>query len=384
MKAVSEKQQNLQWVKTLDSKFYVNSAGISMNGDRIVAGTFFFAYSPTGVYATPASTNQFGTFCLDRHGNQLWADKFQGVEGVYAVAISPSGAVAAAGGMIEPHSGFLRAYDANEGTQIANYATGTRVNQIALSLDGGVMLAGADKVYLAQQKNGVFPQDPSTYSVPATTRNNVQSVSMPKDGSWFAVGDYAGTVYMIENNSGSFGMVYQSATGLLGTVHCVAAASLGDWFIAVGGDPVVYLFNTQSIQQGTFVDKFALPATGRAGWAAISATGETISVVQNIGKTGVVYALQNKGGKLSQAWSQPTLANPNSTSLDAAGLHVTVADGYPDGTPGHFYLFNGTNGDPVWNYETSNMSWPMFIDSFGDAIVAGSDNGDVYYFTPDQ
>ena len=383
MTSAPEKTQSPQWIRQMDPPYYVNSTAISMNGERVIAGTFFFAYSPTGEYETPALPKQFGTFCLDSHGNQLWADKFQGVEGVYTVAISPSGGVAAAGGMIQPQTGFLRVYNANDGTQLANYSAGARINQIALSMDGGVIVAGADKVYLAEQRNGQFPQTPSTFSVPTTTRNNVQSVSMPKDGSWFAVGDYAGTVYMIENNAGSVGMVYQSSTGLLGTVHCVAAAALGDWFIAVGGDPVVYLFSTQSIQQGTYVDKFTLPATGRVGWAAISATGETISVVQNNGKAGVVYGLQNKGGKLSQFWSQTTLANPNSTSLDAAGLQVTVADGYPDGTPGHFYLLNGTNGDPVWNYETSNMSWPMFIDSFGDGIVAGSDNGDVYYFTPE-
>ncbi|MGH9947688.1 MAG: hypothetical protein ACRD6X_10840 [Pyrinomonadaceae bacterium] len=383
MKAAPEKAQNLQWIRRMDPPYYVNSAAISANGDRVIAGTFFFAYSPTAEYNTPAQPDQFGTFCFDRDGNQLWADKFQGSEGVYAVAISPSGSVAAAGGKIQPVTGFLRAYDANNGTQLANYTTGTRVNQIALSLDGSVLVAAADKVYLAERKNGVFPQNPSVYSVPATPGNNVQSISMPKDGSWFVVGDYAGTVYMIENNSGSMGMVYQSATGLLGTVHCVAAAALGDWFIAVGGSQEVYLFSTESIQQGQFVSKFTLPATGRVGWAAISFTGEMITVVQNIGGSGVVYALQNKNGALSQLWSQKTLANPNSTSLDASGQHVTVADGYPDGTPGHFYLFNGTNGDPVWNYETSNMNWPMFIDAFGDGIIAGSDQGNVYYFTPE-
>lgn len=383
MKAAPEKVEYLQWTRTLDPKYYVNSTAISGSGSRVLAGTFFYQYSPTGEYPTPEVPDEFGTFCFDRDGNQLWADRFTGTEGVYTTAISADVSIAAAGGAIQPHSGFIRLYNAADGTQLANYTTGSRANGIALSGMGDVMVAAADKVYMAQQSNGRFPQTPATYSVPATNRNNVQSISMPSSGNWFVFGDYAGTVYLAENSSGSIGMVYQSVANLLGTVHCVAASENGGWFIAVGGKPELYLFSYESIQQGQFVDKFTLPANGRVGWAAISLDGDMISVVQNNGKAGTVYALQNQNGTLSQLWSQPTQANPNSTSMDASGLHVTVADGYPDGTPGHFYLFNGTNGDPIWNYGTSNMSWPMFISSLGTGIVAGSDNGSVYYFTTD-
>lgn len=381
MNAATDKANTLKWTRNIDPKYYVNSTAISGSGSRVLAGTFFFQYSPTSEYQTPGTPDEFGTFCFDRDGNQLWADKFTATEGVYTTAISVEANVAAAGGAMYPHSGFIRLYNGADGTQLANYATGSRANGIVLAGDGSVMAAAADKVYFAQQANGIFPQSPATYAVPATNRNNVQAISMPYAGTWFVIGDYAGTVYLIENDAGSIGNVYQSATGLLGTVHCVAVAGDGEWFIAVGGDPVVYLFNYESIKQGQYVDKFTLPATGRVGWAAISIDGGLISVVQNIGGKGVVYALENQDGTLSQLWSQPTLANPNSTSMDASGQYITVADGYPDGTPGHYYLFNGTNGFPMWNYETSNMSWPMFIDLFGTGIVAGSDNGGVYYFT---
>jgi outer membrane protein assembly factor BamB len=109
-----------------------------------------------------------------------------------------------------------------------------------------------------------------------------------------------------------------------------------------------------------------------------------ISVVQNNGKAGIVYYLENQSGTVTQLWSQATLSNPNSTSLDASGEHVTVADGYtPNGKVGHFYLFNGTSGNLLWSYETLNMNWPMFINSLGTGIAAGTDVGNVYYFTPD-
>jgi len=377
MTEATEDFKELLWTQRIDPPYYVNSAAISAAGDRVVAGTFYLGYS-TKSAGLPM---EFGTYCFDSGGKQIWADRFQGAEGVYAVAVSADGTTAASGGRMVEEQGFIRAYEAMSGQQLANYSTGARVNQLALSRDGETLVAAADQVYLAQRTNGVFPQNPSTHAVPGTA-NNVQSVSAPLDGSWFVIGDKAGTVYLIENDSGQIGNVYPSATGLLTTVHCVAASGNGEWFVAVGYSADVYLFNTDSIQKGGYVDKLALGSAGRTGWAAISLEGGLISVVQNDGGAGRVYFLENDNGVLSQLWSQPTLANPNSTSMDASGEHVTVADGYPDGTPGHFYLFNGQNGEALWSFTTPNMNWPMFISSSGNGIAAGTDDGIIYYFTP--
>ena len=378
MKEAPETFKHLLWTRRIDPPYYVNSAAISANGDLVVAGTFFLSYKPE----TAGLPMEFGTYCFDRHGKQLWADKFVGAEGVYAVGMCADGSTAASGGRLVEANGFIRAYDTKAGKQLANYSTGARVNQVALSKNGATLVAAADQVYLAQKASGQFPANPSSYPVPGGSGNNVQSVSMPLNGSWFVMGDMAGTVYLVENDSGKIGKVSQSATGLLTTAHCVAASGNGDWFVAVGYSQDIYLFSMESIQKGQYVNKLPLGSAGRTGWAAISLEGDMISVVQNDGKAGTVYCLQNNNGVLSQLWSKPTLANPNSTSLDASGNLVTVADGYPDGTHGHFYLFDGTNGDPLWNYQTPNMNWPMFIDSLGTGIVAGSDYGDVYYFKP--
>lgn len=123
----------------------------------------------------------------------------------------------------------------------------------------------------------------------------------------------------------------------------------------------------------------------RAGWVAISGAGDFISAVCNEGKAGRVYGLKKSNNELKLAWSspQPTLANPNSTSVDVDAKYVMAADGYPDGTPGHFYFFDAATGNPLWQYQTTNMSWPMFISSNGSGIVAGSDQGSVFYFTPE-
>ncbi len=370
--------KELRWVRRMNPPNFVNSTAISGNGDRVIAGTFYYPYSAAEL------PMQFGTFCFDGAGKQLWSDVAEGAEGVYCVAISPDGAIAASGGRMEAVDGFIHAYDVESGKLLANYSTGSRTNQLALSKGRAVLAAGSDQIYLAQSVKGAFPQNASSYPVNPVANNNVQSVSMPVDGTWFVAGDYAGTVYLVENDSGSIGKVYTSAAGLLGTVHCVAAAGDGSWFIAVGGSPDVYVFSPESIQQGNYVTKFSLPTAGRVGWAAISFEGDMISVVQNNGKAGIVYYLQNQNGTLTQLWSQNTLSNPNSTSLDASGEHVTVADGYtPNGNVGHFYLFDGTSGNLLWSFQTPEMNWPMFISTLGTGIAAGSDYGDVYYFTPE-
>ena len=56
-------------------------------------------------------------------------------------------------------------------------------------------------------------------------------------------------------------------------------------------------------------------------------------------ETGLLLTLSNTGGALNSKWQQPLDHNPNSTSIDTAGLYVTAADGHPVGTPGKFYLF---------------------------------------------
>jgi hypothetical protein len=147
----------------------------------------------------------------------------------------------------------------------------------------------------------------------------------------------------------------------------------------------VYLFTADTIQNGNYFAVYDFGTPVRAGWVAISGAGDFISAVCNDGKAGLVYGLQENNQKLELLWTnpQPTLANPNSTSVDLDAKYVSVADGYPDGTPGHFYLFDGANGNQLWQYETSNMSWPMFISSNGSGIAAGSDLGSVYYFTPE-
>ena len=102
--------------------------------------------------------------------------------------------------------------------------------------------------------------------------------------------------------------------------------------------------------------------------------------------SGGVSVFKNVGGTGAVMWSALTNRDPNSTSMDALGDYVTVADGYPDATPsqpspGYFYLYGAYDGAPVWSYQTDNMCWPCVISAKGNALVGGSDNGYVYSFS---
>ena len=112
---------------------------------------------------------------------------------------------------------------------------------------------------------------------------------------------------------------------------------------------------------------------------ALSDDGSLLSAVGNSKTAGKVFVFANGGTSGQQLWTQPTKHNPNSSSIDSAGSYVTVADGYPDKTPGDFYLFN-SDGTLVGSFATSNMSWPMQISADASAIAAGSDDSEGVLF----
>jgi WD40 repeat protein len=372
----------LRWERAADPQFPINSAAISDDGGRVVAATFQGNY---GIEPPPPPVNnEYSVYCWDREGKQLWLDQWMGYEGAFAVAISGNGSIAAAGGWMEDHEGFVRAYDAQKGNQLFTYDIGSRVNGLALSQDGSVLAVAANDAYLFQQTDGVFPATPATLNTGA--ENIVETIDMPADGSAFVMGDHEGNVYYVENNAGAIGDVYTWAGSTdIGPVHSVAISADGSWFAAVGDSQSVYLFNEDSIKQSTYATTLNLGTSDRMRWVAISDDGSFLSVVENDGTSGLVYGLQNNNGTLTQLWNAPakTKQNPNCTSTDAAAKYVAVATGYaPNGLGGEFCLFDGATGERLWHFMAPEMAWPCFISADGSGIIAGSDYGVVYYFTP--
>jgi WD40 repeat protein len=359
------------------TSLYVNSVGISGDGQSVIAGNYFFNYSATASH-TPATAPLFtvGIFLWNAKGALQWKDTFQSTEGVYWVALSRDSTWAAGGGLISTGDGFIYAYNAATGAKALAYNTKVRVNRVALSGDGSYLAAGADSTYLFKRTG---PSWSAPQIAPCNVGDYVVSVDISDDGQWIVAGTYKGYVLLLHNNNGVLGApVSWQQPG--GTIHWVAMAADGSGFVAGANSAHVFYFNTAGFAS-SHAPAWTASLTGcsRCGSVAISGNGAYVSAVGNTAKTGKVFLYSNQGSSGKQLWANATQHNPNSTSLDSAGQFVTVADGQPDGTPGTFYLFD-LAGNLNWSYGTKNMSWPMQISSNATGIAAGSDDSNVYYF----
>lgn len=372
----------LRWYRIPKPKFPINGAAISDDGGRAIAATFLGDYGTKSPSSSPPVLNTYSVYCWDRQGKRLWRDQWTGFEGAFAVAISGDGSVAAAGGWMREDVGFIRAYDAEDGSQFVTYDLASRVNSLALSEDGTVLAAAANDAYLAQQTDGVFPAKPAAVGLPAGTI--VETIAMPADGSGFVMGDHVGNVTYVENDSGAIGNKYTwPGASAIGPVHSVAFSADGNWFAAVGDSQSVYLFNLDSIKQNKYAATLNLDDSKRMRWISLSADGSFLTVAVNVGTTGLIYGLQNNDGTLTQLWKAETRANPNCASTDAQGKYVVVGTGYTVNKVGGGYaLFDGATGRSLWRVHVQQMAWPCFISADGSGIIAGSDYGAVYYMTP--
>lgn len=356
---------------------YINSVAISQDGGTVVAGTFFFPYAAGAKHsAADATPITVGTFAWNAAGKSLWQDKFQATEGVYWVAVSRDGKWAAAVGLSAPGQGFVYIYNAGSGTRVSTYNTKVRVNMVAFSSDGSYLVAGADDTYL-------FSRSGSTWGVPqklvSAAGDSVIAVAISADGQWIVSGTFKGAVVLVKNNAGVFGAPVSWQPNA-STIHWVALSADGSTFAAAASGTSVYCFKTSSFGS-TKRPAWSAPLTGCNSCRAVAVCddGSVVSAAGNVGSTGKVFLFSNQATSGKQLWTKTTKRNPNSTSLDTAGKYLTVADGYPDQTPGDFYLFDAS-GKAMGRLQTNNMSWPMQISADGKAIAAGSDNSKVYYF----
>ncbi len=386
------------WSALLSNTEWVNSVAISGNGSRIVGATFRHDY------ATPSMVNgQFGIFGYDSTGARLWSDVYQGWDGVFAVAVSGDGAIAAAGGWLDKTHGLLRAYDAATGALLLDHAgIPKRVSSVSLSDDGTILAAAADKVYVFARNGGGFAAlNPAGTALDLD--GSVKAVAVHPSGAWLVACDMSGQVLLVTLRNGAVHQTFlwkapdkpvnRSTPGSPLTplpFLSVAIASQDERF-AVGGGDFVYLFtksgmmaNAAPIELDTWDgDAVSGKSAENVRWVALSGNGDLLSVVANrkIGNDGTGVLLVYRGGVAPPVWRLRLPRNPNGTSIDAAGGIIAVADGFPVGKPAAFLLFDA-NGQELWQCPTKNMNWPIAISADGRAVAAGGDDGVLYYFVP--
>jgi hypothetical protein len=400
---------------------FINSVAISGDGNVVVAGTFCHLYAPIPNPPPCSESAQFGTYIWDGQGNALKGDLFNGWQGVYWVGASRDGSTVASGGWYSgPTSpqGFVAAYDVASKTRtlMATSLPG-RTNMVALSENGVYLVVANESLYLYMQKSP-SSWGPPQILPPPTPGDYYVAATISADGSWIAACTAKHVVMLIANSFGFMGKPI-ATTMPNASIYSVAMAANGSFFAAAGtaysgdapppelderdstlpGTGYVYVFSTdQSSPQAAkplqLLWSAPLPNCKNCRNVALRDDGAFLSAVGALTTPttqylGGVSVFKNVGGNGTVMWSGNTIRDPNGTSMDASGDYVTVADGYQDATPtkpspGYFYLFDAYGGSLLWSYKTDNMAWPCVISAKGNAIVGGSDDGNVYSFSVAQ
>jgi len=362
----------------------VNSVAISDDASRIAAATWYHNYSRM---PGPSPFGSYAVYLLDKEGNELWHDRIDNCfQGFYSVAISGMGNVVAAGGWLDDppgpeRIGLVRAYDAADGTRLFpdDPPFPDRVNSVALSADGKVLAAGVDQLYIfLAEADGTFAT-PALLASPPT--NPVNSVAVDPSGQWLVSCDQAGNVCLSTIANGNIQQTFVfNDPGI--HFHSVAIARSSEFF-AAGGSHFVYLFSKTSMTQnspGPVAPRQQTPGSVR--WVAISDNGGFITAVSNNQTTGLLTAFRGEIGTLDKVWDQPLNFKPNGTSIDSTGKYVAAADGFDADQPGGtFYLFDSF-GTKIGDLGTAKMNWPIAVSADGTGVAAGSDDGNVYFFIP--
>lgn len=366
---------------------YINSISVSGDGERILAGTFYHDYSRPHEPDYVPPLGRYGTFLLDRRGKLLWKDEFSGHQGVYHTALSHSGRWAASSGWYSnaPDTGFVSIYAADSGRKIVDFrGAGARVSSVAFSRDERVVAAGADVLYVFRRTGRGFALQPSVVALPPaatseTRRDKVTSIAVSADGRYVVAGTIQGQIVVVRVRRDSAAVVGRFRAE--GPVRTVAMAARRDFVVAGAGAGLVYGFELDDLIAGrapAWLQRF--DGAGAIFGVAITDDGRRAAAVSNVGTGGQLGLIDNARQPGAWLWRAALPRNPNAVSIGPQARYVAVADGYPNGKPAAFALFDGRDGAALWSHPTGDMSWPIEISTNGAICIAGSDDGQVYAF----
>jgi sugar lactone lactonase YvrE len=383
------------WIVTPDVSLQVNSVALSDDGNCCVFGT-----------SNEFSTGQFAVYCYDGAGQLRWSSPVgapASTQGVFWVAASADGQFAAAGGETSKTAGFLSAYRVADGAEVLNVTTGYRINQVALSGDGSLLLAVYNDTVQLYSYNGSAYVLASQQTLAGSYCN---SCALSPDGFTAAV---SCTIYS-DSGGASTGQVVSLAidnqklivSGAWASpvgVMRVAVAATGNYWGASLHDGSCALFSPANITTPLWQYKpgianlsvaYGFDITETAAGRVVLACGANLYTTPS---TGYLYLVESVASGSTQApqfcWGATLAysANPG-VSLDREARYVTATDGQPgDETPGqvsesagNFYLVDGASGAQLWQYATPVMNWPMVITPDGSHAFGGSDDGSVYFW----
>lgn len=410
--AVSAQIRTPAWNYAVESGNWVNWTDISDSGDIVLAGSFRFN-----------KTGEFATYCLDKHGTLRWKDTLsQSYTGVFWVDVSGSGKYAASGGWREnrdnpsngQRQGFIRAYETSNGNLLLDYTTGARVNAVMLSQRGEWLAAASGSRNAPDNSVRLFQLNKNRYELRdhfTTADQSVGTLDISQDGRWIVAGSGGGWVRLFHNRQGKLHLAasWQPAEsarpaasapegpngGAARTtptyVQFVDISDDGQWIAAAISNGHFYLFKRENfIGKGEPLWSFPVSGTHNVYGVRVSEDGRKVVACNNHPDTqqgGYLYMVTNRWNDRTRSyepvlqWTFRSNRSPNpGISMDKRARYVALADGYPVGTPGHFYLLDAVTGKLLWIYQTVDMNWPVVLSKDGRALAGGSDDGKIYYW----
>jgi WD40 repeat protein len=383
--------------------YMVNSAAISNDGSVVVGGTYYQHYDGT---TRKRVDGKFGLYCFGTAGTgtKKFDDEYNGDKGIYTVAISGDGTIAAGGGLLtkgklspfKPKRGLLRVFDVATGTRLLDNADfPDRLNSLSLSRNGKVLAAvGETTLYvLLMNAAGVFAAP-----VQIDLDGYCETVSVHPGGGWLAAADQFGTVYVVTITAAGIGSVTKwtalepsnamnPASFKVPVKFHSVAVSRNSNFLSAGGGDFVYLFKSTTLATGPVAKFCSFDVSGHHNVRCVATNdnGTFVTAVVNdqnlLGQgTGRLIKLSSTGGPLLNVdWIAPLRNLPNTTGIDSSGTKIVASDGYPDKVPGTFYLFDN-NGTKLFEHITVKMNWPIAISANGTRFVGGSDDNTLFFF----
>jgi hypothetical protein len=379
----------LLWTyRPIDATVYINSVSVSADGERILAGTFYRDYSRPHDPSYVPPRGRYGTFLLDRSGRLLWKDEFDGHQGVYHTALSASGRYAASSGWYSnaPNTGFVAIYAADDGRKLVDFkGAGARVTAVDFARNERVAAAGADAIYVFRRAGRGFAAAPFVVALPPpappeTRRDKVTGIALSADGRYVVAGTIQGPIVVVRVRRDGAEVVARRRTD--GPVRTIAVAARRDFVVAGAGAGLVYYgFALDDLIDGRDPTwRLRFDDAGAIFGVAITDDARRVAAVTNVGGGGRLGLIDNDAAPGTWLWRRDLPRNPNTVAIGPQARQVAVADGYPNGKPAAFALFDGRDGTPLWQHPSGDMSWPIEIAANGALCVAGSDDGLVYAF----
>lgn len=385
--------------------YYINSVGVSRDGQVIAAGTFFHDYGAPQADAampdagrkifermSPAATRSdarhdqdghYGTYVWDRAGNLLFAKEFDGWQGVYWVDVAANGRAVASCGWKRrnPYAGFIGAWTVPEGDELLSFTLPARGNMVSLDGPGRTLLAGADQGYVFRREGSAGFDGPACIALGASG-DSVVATGIAADGATGLLASYHGEIILFQIAQGRPAALarWQLPDGAY--THYAVLSGDGRRAFAGASDGTLYAFDVADFLQTpgpawqTTIPDGATTIYG----LACADHGGPVAIAGNLAQGGTVAVYADAQTQGTLRWTAHSEHSPNCLAFDPRGRWLALADGHPDGTPGAFYLWDALDGSLQWRWPTSDMSWPIRIAGDASVIVGGSDDGAVTVF----